>query len=44
MLEIYKRTDRTTYQILKLQKGSTAVFINNLKRLMMTNASRNMYE
>jgi hypothetical protein len=30
------------YEILKLQNGSTAIFIKKFKRLMMTNVGRNM--
>jgi hypothetical protein len=42
MLQLHKRIDGTTYQILKLQNGSIAVFINNFKRLLMTTGGGNM--
>jgi hypothetical protein len=36
---IHKCIEGTTYKLLKLQNGNTAIFIKNVKSLMMTKIS-----
>jgi hypothetical protein len=41
-LGIHERVDGTTHRISEPRNGSTAVFKNNFKHLMMTTVGRNM--
>jgi hypothetical protein len=43
MIHIHKRVEGATYQILKLQNRSIAIFINSFESLMMTTAGRNTW-